>query len=102
VRLEWDEEKNETNVRKHGFDFRDAHEIFESPMFIREDTRMAYGEQRWIAVGTIRGRVAVMVYTERDGGETVRIISLRMALKHEQARYREVVLGLGSHRRDDG
>jgi uncharacterized protein len=102
VRLEWAEGKNEANARKHGFDFRDAHEIFDSPMWVREDTRVDYGEARWIGVGTIRGRVAVVVYTERgDDDETIRIISLRKAFRHEEERYREIVFGLGPHRRDD-
>lgn len=28
MNLEWDEAKNRTNVRKHGFDFADAEEMF--------------------------------------------------------------------------
>ncbi len=28
----WDEDKNQENIRKHGFDFADAWEIFEAPM----------------------------------------------------------------------
>lgn len=33
----WDENKNQTNIKKHGFDFTDAWEIFESPMLVELD-----------------------------------------------------------------
>jgi uncharacterized DUF497 family protein len=39
VHFEWNEEKNAANIRKHGFDFEDAWEIFESPMLTALDTR---------------------------------------------------------------
>ena len=28
MRLEWDEAKNRSNIRKHGFDFAEAEELF--------------------------------------------------------------------------
>jgi len=31
------------------------------------------------------------VYTEQDNGETIRIISLRKALKHERKRFEEAI-----------
>lgn len=34
MKFEWDEEKNEINIRKHGFDFIDAPEVFNGPMLI--------------------------------------------------------------------
>lgn len=38
MRFEWDDEKNVTNIRKHGLDFADVAEAFDSPMAI------AYGK----------------------------------------------------------
>jgi len=43
MRFEWDEQKNQTNIRKHGLDFVDAHKIFDSPMLVKLDTRYEYG-----------------------------------------------------------
>ena len=37
------------------------------------------------------GRVVVVVYTERDYGQTIRIISLRKALKHERKLYEKSI-----------
>ena len=84
MNFEWDERKNKINIRKHGFDFADAPQIFDGPTLIRQDTRQDYGEVRWVGIGMTRGRVVVLVYTERDNGETIRIISMRKALGHER------------------
>ncbi len=84
--FEWNEEKNRANIRKHGLDFADASEIFTTPMLVIMDDRQDYGEERWIGIGILRGRVVVIVYTERDE-DTLRIISLRKALNHERTQY---------------
>jgi len=39
VTFEWDERKNKENIRKHGFDFADAWQVFESPMLADLDAR---------------------------------------------------------------
>ncbi len=43
VKFEWDEDKNESNVEKHGLDFEDASEVFDSPMLVAFDMRQDYG-----------------------------------------------------------
>ncbi len=91
MKFEWDKAKNKINIRKRGLDFADAPEIFNGPMLIQLDTRQDYGEDRWIGLGLINNRVVVVVYTERDKGETIRIISLRKALKYERKRFAESI-----------
>jgi len=88
VEFEWDEDKNQANIRKHGFDFANAWEIFELPVLAALDVRANYGEDRFIGIGFIGGRVVVIVYAEPDEN-TIRIISLRKALKHERERFEE-------------
>jgi uncharacterized DUF497 family protein len=90
VNFEWDEQKNAANIHKHGFDFTDAWEIFESPMLTAPDTREDYGEERWIGIGFLRERVVVIVFAQRSD-DTVRVISLRKALKHERIRFEEAI-----------
>ena len=46
--FEWDEAKNQINIRKHNLDFSDAPEIFTGPMLTILDTRFDYDENRWI------------------------------------------------------
>jgi uncharacterized protein len=89
MNFEWDEQKNKENIRRRSLDFVDASEIFNHPMLVQLDTRYDYGEDRWIGIGVTHGRVVVIVFTEKDDGETIRIISMRKALKHEQNRYEE-------------
>ena len=48
MKLEWNEAKNRSNVRKHGFDFQDAEEIFRGVVVAEPDTREDYGEKRWV------------------------------------------------------
>ena len=88
MKFEWDERKNEVNIDKHGFDFADAHRIFNLPMAVELDQRSDYGEDRWIGTGMLDGRVAIVTYTEPDRN-TVRIISLRKALLYERKNYEQ-------------
>jgi uncharacterized DUF497 family protein len=86
VHFEWDAEKSETNLRKHGLDFADAWEIFSGAVLVALDDREDYGEDRWIGIGLLRSRTVVVLYTER-GEDSLRIISLRKALTYERIQY---------------
>ena len=90
VDFEWDEEKNKENIRRHGFDFADAWEIFEAPMRMALDLRENYGEDRWNGIGFLGNRIVVVIYTYR-GEDTIRIISLRKALKHERKKFEDAI-----------
>ncbi len=97
MKFEWDEDKNQENIRKHGFDFADAWEIFEAPMRTALDTRANYGEDRWSGIGLLGNRIVVVVFTERGGG-IIRMISLRKASKYERKKFEEALRdGLGAH-----
>lgn len=87
MRFEWDEDKRQSNLRKHGLDFHDAADLFSGPRLAVLDTRFDYGEDRWIAIGFIAGRVIVLVYTEDDVNQIVRIISMRKALNYERKQF---------------
>lgn len=90
VRFEWDEVKNQINIRKHGIDFRDAVNVFDHPVLTAMDQRQDYGEDRWIALGWMAAIVGVVVYVERSA-DVVRIISARKATKHEVKRFKQSV-----------
>ena len=81
----WDEPKRQENVRKHGCDFPGCERIFDGPVWVYEDRRVAYGELRLCAVGWLQGRVMHMSYTER--GDDFHVISLREAEKYEVNRF---------------
>ncbi len=90
MNFEWDEDKNESNIAKHGFDFNDASRIFKFPMVIDLDDREVYDEDRWLGIGLLDGRVVVVVFTEPNEN-VIRIISLRKALSHERKRYEQYI-----------
>jgi uncharacterized DUF497 family protein len=87
--FEWDERKNQQNIKKHGLDFRDAEEMFQG-VVAEPDTREDYGEKRWVGLGTSRGRILQVVFAER-GPDTVRIISLRKATRREIEQYKKKI-----------
>ena len=65
--FEWDEAKNEINIRKHGIDFNDVPDIFQHPMLALRDDRENYGEERWISIGWIKVLIGVVVVVSLIG-----------------------------------
>jgi uncharacterized DUF497 family protein len=92
MRFEWDEEKNERNIREHGFGFADAAPILDTPMSRWLDDRRHYGEERWCGLGVLNGRVVAFTYTMR-GDDIWRWISLRKANARETKRYIQALPG---------
>jgi hypothetical protein len=41
--FEWDEAKNNANIRKHGFHFAEAEEMFRGTLLVRPDIAEDYG-----------------------------------------------------------
>lgn len=82
MRYHWHEPKRQKTLQTRGLDFAHAEQIFAGPAFTFEDMRHDYGEQRWVTLGLLRGKVIVLVHTETE--EDIRIISMREATKHEQ------------------
>jgi uncharacterized protein len=85
ARYTWDEKKRQRTLAARGLDFADAPLVFDGVIFTFEDDRQDYGEQRWVTLGMLRGRVVVVVHTESE--LEIRIISMREANKSEQAVY---------------
>jgi uncharacterized DUF497 family protein len=88
--FEWDEPKNRTNIRKHGYSLSEAEEMFHRVLLVRPDVREEYGESRWIGIGMIRDRVAFVAFVERPN-DTIRIISLRKANHEERQEYENAI-----------
>ncbi len=80
---EWDGEKRQANLAKHGVDFS-ALEFFERETAV-EAADDRHDEPRWVAIGFIRLQLHVVVYTVRN--RAVRVISLRKATPQERKRY---------------
>ena len=72
-RFIYDERKRRDNIRKHQIDFRDVERVFDGPSIDDLDYGHSQHEERWRRLVWIRGRVVVVIYTERS--DAVRLIS---------------------------
>lgn len=90
VRFEWDENKDRSNIAKHGVGFDEARRVFSDPLVIVREDRVLEGEQRWHAFGYV-DRVLLVVHTVREQGleAIIRIISARKATPGERKIYEE-------------
>ena len=86
--FEWDEVKSELCFRRRGFDFAYAVKAFYDPArTVEADTRRNYGEERYRLIGSIEGRLYIVIYTPRH--DTTRIISAHKANQREIKRYED-------------
>ena len=85
MRYEWDEAKATANHAKHGVAFENVKDFEWESALVTVDARRKYRESRLVAASTIRGRLHVLVYTQR--GYNLRVISLRKANEREIINY---------------
>jgi uncharacterized protein len=83
--FEWDSNKAQSNLQKHGVTFEEAAEVFFDPFFVSGDAS-TNNEQRDFIIGySLAQRLLLAVYIER--GQRTRIISARLATKTERRIY---------------
>ena len=85
--FEWDAEKADTNLLKHGVSFDMVRRFSWETAFTLPDRRQEYGEQRWVSIGLIGSRLFKIVYVVR--GDRVRLISAHKANRRDQRKYHE-------------
>ena len=87
--LEWDNEKAESNLKKHGVSFEEAATAFADSLSITvDDPTHLEGELRYLLIGvTTAQRTVVVAHTER--GDNIRIISARPATRKEVRDYEQ-------------
>ena len=90
MRFDWDSRKADSNLVKHGVAFEVAELVWNDPAHIVLFDRHEAGEERWHAIGLVRGVTILTVNhsnRDRDGEEVVRIIGARKATRAERKRY---------------
>ena len=87
--FEWDPEKARANLRKHRVTFEEALTAFRDPLSLTTaDPAHSEREDRLILMGlSDRHRLLVVVYVER--GDSLRLISARVADSEERREYEE-------------
>jgi len=89
LEFEWDRQKAQSNLKKHKVSFEEAATIFGDPFSITiSDPMHSAGESRFVTIGeSLSRRTLVVGHTDR--GNKIRIISARVATKHERDKYEE-------------
>lgn len=88
LQFEWDAAKAVRNEADHGVGFETATLVFGDPLALEWlDEREDYGEDRFVIIGMVDGRLLYVAYTMR--GDVYRIISARGAEPNERRQYHE-------------
>ena len=87
MNFEWDENKAEANLRKHGVSFDDACSVFLDPLALSgPDPEHSVGESRYISFGMSRvGRILCGSHMYRP--DAIRIIMARRVTRGERKTY---------------
>jgi uncharacterized protein len=89
--FEWDQQKAQANLKKHGVSFELAMHVFDDPFAYSRQDRDVNGELRWQTIGRVDGYllllVAHTVVLPYEEEELIRIISARRADRTERKRY---------------
>ena len=87
IKIEWDDEKDEINFKKHHIHFSSAAFVFLDENRLEFfDEKHSKEEDRFIVIGIVE-EVIFVIYTERKN--SLRIISARIATKKERELYYE-------------
>jgi uncharacterized DUF497 family protein len=87
MEFEWDNQKADHNLLKHGVSFREASTVFDDPLIVTfDDPDHSDDEDRFIAIGTsAEGRLLMVAHTDRY--DRIRIISARILKPKERRLY---------------
>jgi uncharacterized DUF497 family protein len=85
VIFEFDLNKSQANLQKHGIDFRTAQALWNDSLRLEIPARTEGAEERWALIGRIQGKLWTAAWTRR--GMAIRIISVRRSRKEEEALY---------------
>jgi len=89
MKFDWNPDKNKSNIKKHGVDFKEAETVFQDEMALELfDGEHSEDEERYIIIGiSSKTRELMVCHCFRNGGDVIRIISARRATKNEIALY---------------
>jgi len=84
-RFEWDEIKNQINIKKHGISFEEAETVFDDDDAIYlDDEEHSQDEERFVVIGRNESqKILVVCHCYRESNAVIRIISARKADKLE-------------------
>ena len=87
MEIEWDSNKADSNLKKHGVSFEEAATALLDPMALAREDAAAEGEPRWVLIGmSAQMQLLTVVYTLRRQ-DRIRLISARRATRKEAKHY---------------
>ena len=92
MEIEWDQAKEDYNIREHGFEFSFAKIVFDSAFPIEVYDRFENGEHRYHTFGVIGQSVLLVVHSYPDEDEegyptVIRVFGIRRATPEEKRNY---------------
>ena len=87
MKIDFDPKKSAKNEADRGLPFSRVDEFGWASAVSAEDTRHAYTERRFVALGYVGDRLHVVCFTPIEGG--IRVISFRKANDREVRRYEQ-------------
>lgn len=93
IKFDWDDNKNQSNFKKHGVWFEEARTIWADLKAVEYfDFIHSFTEDRFLRVGhSTAGKLVIVVFRENEKEHLIRIISARKVTSQERKRYEERV-----------
>lgn len=89
MEFEWDDRKEERNLRKHGVSFYEASTVFDDPLAVTGyDPDHSTAEDRYLTMGVSTDN-RLLIVSHADRGDVIRIISARDATRRERKDYED-------------
>ncbi|MDD7986756.1 BrnT family toxin [Lentisphaera marina] len=90
LKFEWDENKAQSNLEKHGVSFEEAMTVFYDERALEFfDKNNSEWEDRFLMLGlTTEFKLLLICHCYRDDDNIIRIISARKATKNEAKNYK--------------
>ena len=89
MRFEWHENKNQSNIKKHGISFLEASTVFyDENAVLFDDPDKSEQEDCFLIMGfSQKARICIVSHCYRGDDDVIRIISARKATKREAEAY---------------
>jgi len=89
MQFEWNPDKANSNLKKHGVSFNEASTIFNDPLSVTfPDPDQSYGEERYVIIGLSNNNWN-LIGNHIDRADRIRIISAREATRNEKRFYED-------------
>lgn len=95
IKFEWDNNKAQVNIKKHGISFNEASTVFfDENAILFDDPEHSMEEERFMLLGmSSQAKMLIVCHCYRDTEDIIRIISARKATNTETQQYIEINKG---------